>query len=145
MVRRTLQQIGREARRFRRKHGAGAHLPASLRKDAALLAVSDDAEAVTRELKISRETLRRWGIRYPATGVAVATPRSVAKTARSTVKAKPRKIDFVEIKGTTSRQVVQPESLSSVVEVTRPDGWTVRLTGDLAKDLAAATLAKLTH
>lgn len=143
MVRHTLQQIGREVRRFRRKHGAGAHLPSRLRQAAVDLAASHDAEKITVELAISGETLRRWRLRYPA--ARIAPPRFVAKKTRSTVKARPKKIDFVEIKGLTPRQVVQPEILSSVVEVTRPDGWTVRLTGDLAKDLAAATLAKLTH
>lgn len=142
MVRRTLQQIGREARRFRRKHGPGAHLPAVLRQAAAQLAASHDGERITRELRISGETLRRWKIRFPE--VRAAAARSVAKPARATAKAK-RKIDFVEIKGGTPGQVVRSESSSSVVEVTRPDGWTVRVTGDLAKELATATLGKLIH
>ena len=140
MVRHTLQEVGHEARRLRRQHGAGVHLPASLRKAAAQLAASHDDEAITQELKISRETLRRWKLRWQA--ARVAAPRSaVTKPAR----AKPKGIDFVEIKANAPRQMVQPESSLSVVEVTRPDGWTVRVTGDLAKDLAAATLAKLTH
>ena len=141
MVRHTLQQIGREVRRFRRKHGAGAHLPARLRQAAVDLAASLDAEKITVELAISGETLRRWRLRYPA--ARISPPRLVAKKTRSTVKARPKKIDFVEIKG-TPRQVVQPESPSSAIEVTRPDGSTVRVTGDLAKDLAATLLGKIT-
>jgi hypothetical protein len=140
MVRRTLQEIGREARQLRRQHGAGVHLPEVLRKAAVQLAASYDDEAITRELKISQETLRRWKLRWPA--ARVAGPRSaVTKPARAMAKG----IDFVEIKGNAPRQVVHPESSSSVVEVTRPDGWIVRVTGDLAKDLATTTLAKLTH
>lgn len=138
MARHTLQEIGRKARRLRREHGAGVRLPASLRKAAAQLATSHDDEAIIGELKISRETLRRWKLRWPA--VRVAAPRSAAaKPARATAKAKPR-VDFVEIKGSMPRQVGQPESPVSAIEVTRPDGSTVRVTGDLA----ATLLGKIT-
>jgi hypothetical protein len=143
MVRHTLQQIGREARQYRKKHGAGVRLPVGLRKAAALLATRDDAEAIAEELKISRETLRRWGIRYPSVRGAVVSPQSATKASRSAARSRAKKFDFIEIEDTTPRRVDQLDGSSSVVEVTRPDGWTVRVTGDLVKDLAAATLAKL--
>jgi len=140
MVRRTLQEIGREARQLRRRHGAGVHLPAGLRKTAAQLAASHDDEAITQELRISRETLRRWKLRWP-TGLRIEAPRSgVAKPG----KAKPKRIDFVEIKADQPRHVVQPAMPpTSSVEVTRPDGSMVRVTGELASTVAAAMLAEI--
>ena len=72
--------------------------------------------------------------------------RSVAKPARATVHAKPERIDFVEIKaGTPGRTpAAGPDSSASAIEVTRPDGSTVRVTGDLARELAATLLGKIT-
>ena len=146
MVRHTIKQVGREARQFRRKHGVGAHLPKNLREAAAQLAAVHETQAIIRELEISGETLRRWKERYPATQSAVVPKSSVTKRAATKPAAIRRlaKIDVVEIKASGLTSVVRPEGSMSVVEVTRPDGWTVRVTGDLARGLATAMVGKFT-
>jgi len=149
MVRHTIKQVGREARQFRRKHGVGAHLPEDLREAAAQLAASHETQTIIRELEISGETLRRWKERYAVTKSAVVPESSVtqrAATKPATVRpfAKIKKIDVVEIKTSGFTSAGRPEGPASFVEVTRPDGWTVRMTGDLAKVLATAMVGNFT-
>jgi hypothetical protein len=149
MVRHTIKQVGREARQFRCKHGLGAHLPRNLREAAAQLAAVHETQAIIRELEISGETLRRWKERYTALKSAVAPDSSVRNrgaTKPATVRplAKIKKIDVVEIKTSGLTPIGCPEGSTSVVELMRPDGWTMRVTGDLARGLATAMVGKFT-
>jgi len=143
MARRTLKQVAETARRYRKRHGTRAHLPEDLREAAAQMARSHAVGTVVHDLGICPTSLRRWMKVYPA--VRVTPPRPSAT--RRKVKAKPRaaakRIDFVEIKAGQPRQVVQPADPASAVEVTRPDGSTVRVTGELAKAAFAAMLGEI--
>ena len=146
MVRSSIQQLGREARQIRREHGAGAHLPEGLRKAAVQLSSSQRTEAIIRELEISGETLRRWKERYPA-AMSATTRSSLPRQAATKPEpirpaARINRIDVVEIKASGPSPVGCAGGVTSAIEVIRPDGWTMRMTGDLAKDLAATMVGK---
>ena len=123
------QQVQSDIREFRRYSGQKAHLPEPLRKAAAQLAASEGVGKISQELAINRASLQRWvRLGFPAVKAA-ALPIAPTKT-----------IEFVEIKA--PRSAFRPEGLCPSIEVTRPDGWTVRVSGDLAKDVAASILGK---
>ncbi len=136
----TLQQVRDELCEFRQVHGPTALPPESLRKAVVRLCDSHARSTITRELRIGWNTLIRW--------IEVGSPsRPMAAAAKVRAKLnEPKKIEFVEIKAGAPFQLAVPraESSASTVEVTRPDGWTVRVTGELAKDFAGAMLGKFT-
>jgi len=84
--------------------------------------------------------------RYPA---IACTPTAKAKRSRTSVPERvrvaplssrvvPAPIAFFEIKPSASlAHDHRPAGPTSSIELTRPDGWAVRASGDLAKDLAA--------
>lgn len=145
MILRSLQQLTDEVRRLRLERGVGAHLPEALREAVAHLATTDGVRTVSRSLDVSRNTIKRWMKRYPA---IVGTQAAKAKRSRTSVPegmrvaplstmAVPAPIAFFEIK--TSAPLAadhRPASATSSVELTRPDGWVLRASGDVAKELA---------
>lgn len=141
MVSTSIRQLTEEVRRLRRQRGDKVRLPEALREAAAYLAASHGIRVVSRELGISRNSLRPWMKRY-----AVATaPR--AKRSQSTTQAArlSEPVAFFEIKTSPAATPGRlPESAASTVELTRPDGTTMRVTGELAKELAAVMLEKFT-
>ena len=98
------------------------------------------ANSPSRKFSDTRsDTLIRW--------IEVGSPtRPMAAAAKVRAKLNEPKIEFVEIKAGAPFQLAVPraESSASTVEVARPDGWTVRVTGELAKDFAGAMLGKFT-
>ena len=141
----TLQQVRDELRDFRKAHGHTAHVPETLRKAVVRLCDSHTRGAITRDVGLGWNTLLRW-IEIDGAGPAAATRTASAAKVKAKVK-EPKNIGFVEIKGATPFQLAAPLTegpASSTIEVTRPDGWTVRVTGELAKDFAGAMLGKFT-
>lgn len=151
MILRSLQQLTDDVRRLRLERGVGAHLPESLREAVAHLAATDGIKFVSRSLDVSCETIRLWMKRYPA---IACTPTAKAKRSRTSVleriqvaplssRAVPAPIAFFEIKTSASLAADhRPASPTSSVELTRPDGWVLRASGDLAKDLAPTALGQ---
>ena len=141
MVSTSLRQLTDEVSRHRRQCGGKVHLPEALREAAAYLAASHGIRVVSRELGISRNSLRPWMKRYPV------APAPRARRSRSTAQAAPRSepVAFFEIKTSAATAPGRAsESATSTVELTRPDGMTMRVTGELAKELAASLLEKFT-
>jgi hypothetical protein len=135
MPQRTLHQVAQEARRYRREHGRRAHLPVALRKAVAELSCGRASAAVARELGVSPHAVSHWRKLYPAPRVE----KQSAAPRRSKAKAALKRIDFVEIKAQEPRPVSAATEVSqSALEVTRPDGSMVRVTGELAKDALTA-------
>lgn len=140
MVTRSLGQLTDEVRQLRRERGEGAHLPEALREAAANLAAKHGIRVVSRELGISRNSLRPWMKRHPA---VPATKQSIP--AAPEAPQRPEPVAFFEIK--TSPAVAPgwtAESTTPAIELVRPDGLTMRVTGALAKELAAAMVDKFT-
>lgn len=141
MVSTSLRQLTDEVSRHRRQRGDKVHLPEALREAAAYLAASHGIRVVSRELGISRNSLRPWMKRYPV------APAPRTKRSRSTARAAPRPepVAFFEIKTSSATAPNHAsEGATSTVELTRPDGMTMRVTGELAKELLAGLLEKFT-
>ena len=151
MILRSLHQLTDDVRQLRLERGVGAHLPESLREAVAHLAASDGIRSVSRSLDVSRNTIRLWMKRYPATPCTQAANQMRSRTSvpdgmrvapLSTV-AVPAPIAFFEIKTSASLATDhRPPFATSSVELTRPDGWVVRASGDVAKDLAPMMLGQ---
>jgi len=141
MVSTSLRQLTDEVSRLRRQRGDKVHLPEALREAAAYLAASHGIRVVSRELGISRNSLRPWMKRYP---VAPA-PRAQRSRSKAQAAQRPEPVAFFEIKTSPAAAPGRaPEGATSTVELTRPDGLTMRVTGELAKELVAAMLEKFT-
>lgn len=150
MVIRSLHQLADAVRRFRLERGESSHLPEFLREATAQLAASDGIRAVSRDLGISRNTIKLWMQRYPVvvgaragkpTRSRAALPPPGPGTPLSA--AVPAPIAFFEIK-TIAAAVpdCRLEASTSSLELTRPDGWVLRASGELAKELASTTFQR---
>jgi len=138
----TINELRDEIRDLRRTRGAHAHLPRSMREAAIRLANRHGSGAYA-EMGINLQSVKRWERLYPILFLG----GSHVKSAVDEESKKPRgeRVGFVEIKTSPileTRPSLWPENPTSVVEVARPDGWTFRMTGELARDFVSATISK---
>lgn len=159
----TFQQVAKEIRLIRRERGRRAHLPEPLRMSVAQLAIErDNAAAISRDLNITRKAVASWVKRYGAfprakRGKAAVTASKVVgkaataaakaaatPTSKASARARPEPVAFFEIKTSAAHSTRAPEVASTALELARPDGMTLRLSGELARELAASMLDRFT-
>ena len=146
MVPSTLQQVTDEVRRLRHERGKRVHLPDPLRESVARLASERDVSAVSRDLGITRNTIAKWMKRYPAPSRSrsPAPQRESPVTSRAAV-VRPEPIAFFEITTSPAPAASRAsDSAASSIELARPDGMTLRLSGELVRELAVSILDRFT-
>ena len=135
----SLQQVSEEIRRLHRERGRRAHLPDHLRESIVGLAAEHGAGVVSRELDVTRNTIDRWVKRHPD-----PVPSRVKRSTKSLTPTRQDPVAFFEIKTSPTQAARTPECVSTAIELARPDGMVLRLTGELARELAASMLDRFT-
>ena len=137
MVPSTLKQVSEEILRLRRERGHRTHLPGHLRQSIVDLAAEHSVEVVIRELGVTRKTIERWVERQPV-------PARAKREKKALAPARNDPIAFFEIKTGLTPPTRTSECASAAIELARPDGMTLRLSGELARELAASMLDRFT-
>ena len=127
-----LRKVRSEVRRHRRRHGPRAQIPEKLRQDSVRLAKRHSLSAIANALAVSVGSVRRWKDRCDDD-----SPGSTS--------VKP--IDFIEIipQGGFPGSVTGGSDSRNTVEVIRPDGWRLRLSGDCPEQLLSAVLGRFSQ
>ena len=142
MATHAVEKLRKKIFALRRRRGSSkAYLPATIREEAIRLAAQHGTDTYA-QLGIRLELVKIWKSHYSSFFRSV---NKAAPASRPALKIPEKeKPCFVEIKaGPEPRRSLWPENTSSVVEVVRPDGWTLRVCGELAKDVVHATIGKI--
>ena len=139
MAIRSIERLRNEIRELRRLHGRNVHLSRTIRESAVNLAAKH-GPGVYERVGIHLQSVKRWERLYPSLFNAAVAP-AVEGACDNPSK---EKIGFIELKAAPEplRKLGWPEHAASVVEVARPDGWVLRMSGELAEDFVRSTIGK---
>ena len=135
-----IEELRKKIYDLRCRRGPKAYLPATIREEAIKLAARHGADTYA-QLGIKLELVKIWKHHYSDVFRSVNKAAPVpGRALKIPAEEKPR---FIEIKADPEpRRSLWLENTSSVVELVRPDGWMLRVSGGLAKDVVHATIGK---